>query len=221
MLNLAYNIGNEFVSVQSCVQSSNQSYNNDYINSWILSRQFHSYFIKTAMVCACEILVISSLIVIVCGMVSTSKWRQSLSVGKVMTTQKPTQKIKTATRLRQQNRSDVSHSSQHKLHVTEKQKQIKDKRALRVVKLVTLVSSIHVFCYTPIAIFAIGDQLIVDNYKLSFLTSSRYLYFCLYEFISFAGPLNVSINFLVYYTYNPKFKRTLLNICRCVSADDK
>lgn len=78
LFNLISNISSEFVEVLCTTHYS--STNDTYYSNYTIKLRI--YFSKTAVIYACEVMILLSLIVIVSGMTSTSKWRQSLSVAR-------------------------------------------------------------------------------------------------------------------------------------------
>lgn len=86
LFNLVSYSTDEFMKWQTGFQSSTNHvtyYTQVFTSDWPVYNTVRRFLKRTAVVCACEILVLLSLIFIVYDMSSTSKWRQSLSVGKI------------------------------------------------------------------------------------------------------------------------------------------
>lgn len=174
---------------------------------------------KTAAVCVCEVLALISVMVIVWGMASTTKWRQSVTGGKINKHPTLNLRCKTSSSSCFKECKNFSanhvHDTQQKQNLTQKQNLVKVRRELRVVKHVVLVCAIHLMCYTPVAAIAVLSEVIS---RRDF--SHKLHLFCLYLnlVLCFTIPFGIHSNFFIYYTYNSKFKQTLLAMSRRVHA---
>lgn len=219
LLNVTLYVFLEFLKVKEMSSTNKTSVVTLEIEYLKLSSKIRNTFNKTALVFACEVLVLLSLVVIVYGMVSTSKWRQSLAAEGSSKPQTPTPRARDQSlcKPKEKGTSNIGYRSQHNLPVITHQKPIKDKRELRVVKQVTLISTVHLVCYTPVAINAILFETIENNKTFELLT----LYVFISEVALFLGPFNAAINFFIYYIYNYKFKHTMLNKMYTVFVKDQ
>lgn len=212
-------VNNDFMKVKISYTFDNETYLIQvYTQGVIVTEKIRSTFNKTALICACEILIFISLIVIVYGVTSHSNWRQSFPAEKFQIEIKSRQWI-TFCRLFTRNDKEVSektYNCQITVNLHKKQKALRNNRELRAIKQVVLISIVHLICYTPVAIYQITYEHMTSGYlKLSFYN----VYLILYRILYLLGPLNAALNFFIYYIYNKKFKETLLIICKRIQND--
>lgn len=236
LLIIACYVNDEFIKDNGFVDPfTNETYNEDlrvpYTIRYILN--------KTILVFGCNVLIFVSLVVIVYGMASTSKWRQSSAAERSTTRQTSTAWARTLSLIKlngegasnggkgasngeesasngREGASNGGCSSQHKLAITKSQKPKKDPRELRVVKQVILISTLHLVSYTPVAIYAVVFNTLVSVYFTPYVLV---IYMYMSEVNSFLGPFNAALNFFIYNKYNQKFHQTMMTIFKRINVD--
>nr|KAG5710998.1 hypothetical protein BaRGS_013732 [Batillaria attramentaria] len=87
-----------------------------------------------------------------------------------------------------------------------------DKRQMMLVKMLVTVSCIYITCAAPTVALAFARFLVTG-----FSTNGRYrnIFFASHAIKALIMMLNSSVNFFVYVTQSSRFRKELLNLCRC------
>nr|KAG5710999.1 hypothetical protein BaRGS_013733 [Batillaria attramentaria] len=90
-----------------------------------------------------------------------------------------------------------------------------DKRQMMLVKVLVTVSCIYVTCAVPMVALAFARFLVTG-----FSTNGRYrnIFFASHYIGNLILMLNSSVNFFVYVTQSSRFRKEVLNLCRCHKA---
>lgn len=106
--------------------------------------------------------------------------------------------------------SKVRRAMQNRLDKNDKNSSLLSDKDLRIIKMITLVTLSTVICNLPLFFISIF-RLIFPEFDAGKTYSQL---FNLVNFIgSFTVWFNLSINFVIYYTYNTQFKTTLKSLC--------
>ncbi|XP_059179114.1 uncharacterized protein LOC131958232 [Physella acuta] len=106
--------------------------------------------------------------------------------------------------------SKVRRAMQNRLDQKDKNSSFLSDKDLRIIKMITLVTLSSVICNLPLFFISIF-RLVFPEFDAGKMYSQL---FNLVNFIgSFTVWFNLSINFVIYYTYNTQFKTTLRSLC--------
>lgn len=209
----------EFFRIKRYFRNNNVTYVYEmYSRDTKLSEEIRFIFNKIIVVFTSEILVSLSLVVIIYGMKSASKWRRTVVVSETAAHKQPRRAgANLRLNLQKQNHGSSNiNDDQQIVNRAAKQNQKRDTREIKVIKQVTLVSVMHLICYTPVVIDSVLYFLIERN-KLPFVV--WYVHEGLERFNAFINSINAAINFFIYYGYNSKFTQRVPGICRKVQQN--
>ncbi|BFZ05474.1 hypothetical protein BsWGS_08513 [Bradybaena similaris] len=187
-----------------------------YIDGWEMSQHFRNIFNKMIVVCVCEVFVGVSLVLIVCGMLATSNYHQSLRINRDTT--EPSSQL--VNRLRKTSRQEKMtfiksvHNIQETIYTVKRRQS--NKKEMRVIQQVAILSSLHLICNTFEVGYCVLSQIMdVNNNTYIFMS----VHWALEAFNRFTGPANAASNFFIYYVFNSKFRQAVYKMCRARSRN--